>query len=156
MEFEFHVGDLLASGEEVIAHGCNCLGFMGAGIAGQIAKAYPTVYYDYREQVGRHNFRIGSCLPVVVHDARLGERTVFNLGTQWYTGADATYWGVSLSFSNMAEYCSEFTIERVAIPRIGCGIGGLKWDSVQQAIDAFVSSSTIPELTIAVYDFEAP
>ena len=34
-------GDLFDTDHQIIAHGCNCRGGYGAGIAGQMAKKYP-------------------------------------------------------------------------------------------------------------------
>jgi len=124
------VGDLLKSDERFIAHGCNTRGAMGAGIAGVIARAYPEVERVYAEHCRTRDFIVGTCQAVIV-DERGFRRTVFNLGTQRYPGKDATYWAVMLSFGNLFEHCVSHGISRVGIPRIGCGIGGLDWNSVE-------------------------
>ena len=128
------VGDLLKSDEQFIAHGCNTKGAMGAGIAGVIARAYPEVERVYSAHCRTRDFMVGTCLPVTV-DERDFRRTVFNLGTQRLPGADATYWGVMLSFGNLFEYCVAHGITRVGIPRVGCDIGGLDWNSVEWVIN---------------------
>jgi O-acetyl-ADP-ribose deacetylase (regulator of RNase III) len=123
------IGDLIQSDEEFIAHGCNTKGAMGAGIARVIARQYPEVERVYSAHCRTRDFVVGSCLPV-----RVDDRTVFNLGTQEFPGADASYWGIMLSFGNLFEHCRAHGIERVAIPRIGCGIGGLDWNAVEWVI----------------------
>ncbi len=151
MTFEFHDGDLLESGEPIIAHGANCRGVMGAGIALQIAQTYPDVLVAYQGACKRYNFRLGSAQPVWT-ERHGDERCVINLGTQKEPGPNATAWGVFLSFANLAEWCANLKITRVAIPRIAAGIGGLNWQNVvQPTIQKALNSATQP-LTIAVYD----
>lgn len=160
MEFEYVIGDLIKSDEEVIAHGCNCVGVMGAGIALQVARVYPVVEYHYKQAVQRGTFPLGSAQ--LIHPN--GFRRVFNLGTQFQPGRDASLRAVYLSFTNMAETCYVQKIKRVAIPRIGCGIGGLEWDPIVQsdglvttpgveyAITEAIRRSSADDLMVAVYD----
>lgn len=126
------VGDLLASDEKFIAQGCNTHGVMGAGIALHIANKYPEVERVYAAYCRTRDFTVGSCLPVTDRDSGV---TVFNLGTQRNPGKDGSYWAIMLSFGNLFEYCVRYGIERVAIPRIGCGIAGLDWSCVEFIID---------------------
>lgn len=136
---EYVTGDLLKSAEIDIAHGCNTAGVMGAGIARVIAEMHPEVRHTYQRRcVKTRDFVLGTAQPVIVpisqHNASM--RTIWNLGTQRNPGADATLWGIMLSFGNMFEQMVAWQVDRVAIPRIGCGIGGLKWDDVARTIDA--------------------
>lgn len=134
---EYITGDLLKSAEADIAHGCNTAGVMGAGIARVIAEQYPDIRHQYRRRCVKHEFVLGSAFPVMVKgDEKIGPyRMVWNLGTQVEPGANATLWGIMLSFGNMFEQMVEWDVSRVAIPRIGCGIGGLKWDQVAATIE---------------------
>jgi O-acetyl-ADP-ribose deacetylase (regulator of RNase III) len=40
-------GNIFESGAGIIAHGVNCKGAFGSGVAGQIAKLYPKTKSDY-------------------------------------------------------------------------------------------------------------
>lgn len=153
MNFTFVTGDLLASKEVVVAHGCNTQGTMGAGIAWEIARRYPEVETQYRKACGNKQFVIGSAQPVWT---RFPDRLVFNLGTQERPGRYATPWGVFLSFANLSERCYRLNINRVAIPRIATGYGGLTWDVVQDAISEAIDRSSGPYMTVVVYDLETP
>lgn len=125
-------GDLLASDEKFIAHGVNCLGLMGAGIAKAIAVKHPVVEKVYREECTERRLLPGGCLAVM---DKAADRYVFNLATQNSPGRDATYWRVAMAFGNMFEHCVAWGIKRVGIPRIGCGIGGLDWEPVEFIIN---------------------
>jgi O-acetyl-ADP-ribose deacetylase (regulator of RNase III) len=123
-------GDLIRSDEPVIAHGCNTQGRMGAGIASQIAAAYPLVLNENRRAVAKRQFVPGSAQLVICNP----KRSVFNLATQDAPGPHARNQWVHLAFRNMAERCAVENIERVAIPEIGCGLGGLNWADVENEI----------------------
>ena len=152
MTIEYVVGDLIESGEPVIAHGCNTVGVMGAGIARAVKDKWPEVYDQYDASCADGTFDAGSAQRCVGDD----DRTVYNLGTQRNPGASATYWLVFLSFANMFESMKTWGHDRVAIPRIGCGIGGLEWSGVAAAIDsALVSGGSEIEVVVYTHPSEA-
>lgn len=124
-------GDLLRSDEPVLGHGCNCQGIMGAGIAAQIAKAYPLVMHANQRDVKAGLFVPGAAQLVIANPAR----AIFNLGTQDKPGPRARLEWIYLAFRNMAERCATIGIQRVAVPAIGCGLGGLSWVDVEATID---------------------
>jgi O-acetyl-ADP-ribose deacetylase (regulator of RNase III) len=139
-DIEFKTGDLM-SGEhgEIIAHGCNCEGVMGAGVAALVRKKLPGLYGEYKKMCltdgGEYTFVPGmawyywnrSFKSTRIHG-------VYNLATQVRAGPDANLALIKLAFTNMAQHAHTNGIERVAIPRIGCGIGGLEWMHVEGAI----------------------
>lgn len=148
------VGDLLASDEKVIAHGCNTQGVMGAGIALAVASRYPEVERTYRAACKFRDFQVGTAQEVVLPDEGV---TVFNLGTQEFPGRNATYWAVTLSFGNMFERCRVTGVKRVGIPRIGCGIGGLDWSAVEWVLNGIINEwvPNAPEVVVYTHPKEA-
>lgn len=151
----YKTGDLMQADEIAIAHGCNTQGLMGAGVARLVRDKYPEAYDAYKWACDNRLFHVGSAQAVWVDPMFVvggGDRLVYNLGTQRLPGANATEWGVFLSFANMAEDAKARGIEAVAIPRIGCGIGGLTWWDVAPAIEEALNRSTHPDLHIIVYD----
>ena len=150
-------GDVLNVGEFVVAHGCNTVGVMGAGIAKQVRAEFPEVYAAYYGACIRGAFRLGSAQRCSDLDRRNSSleraRTIYNLGTQKRPGPDATAWGIFLSFANMFESMLAHDEHRVAIPRIGTGIGALSWtDDVAPAITEAISQVS-GEVRVVVYDF---
>lgn len=125
------VTKLLDSGAvELIAHGCNCQNIMGAGIAKTLKEKYPAVFEADTEHHRLFNkeYMLGtpSIARVSPKGAEHGKRKlVANLYTQFNLGADAQYQHVMTAFTALNRYCKERTIERIAIPLIGAGIGGL-------------------------------
>lgn len=143
-------GDLLdAPEEQIVAHGCNTVGAFGAGVAGQIARRLPDVARMYKEAAPH---QLGAAQ--LTYD---GGRWVFNLMTQRLPGANARLSAITTAFTNMAEkiHRRDDLPRIVAIPRIGCGIGGLTWQEVEPAIVNGVLDSSINHLTIVVYNLPA-
>jgi O-acetyl-ADP-ribose deacetylase (regulator of RNase III) len=144
INWEFKVGDLVRSDEPVLAHGCNTAGVMGAGIARQIREEIPEAFRAYQNEMPH---ALGSAQYVWT-----GTRSVFNLMTQRVPGPDARYGAITMAFANMAEIMFHQGLDRVAIPKIGAGIGGLDFEGdVVPAIELGLSLSDISGITIAVY-----
>lgn len=154
MTISFKTGDLMEATETAIAHGCNTQGVMGAGVARLVRDWHPDVYDAYRTACQSGEFRVGTAQAVWADPRNGPDRLVYNLGTQRHPGANATYWGVFLSFANMAEDAHVRGIKEIACPRIAAGIGGMKWPDVFEAIEEALDRSTHPDLHIVVYDLE--
>lgn len=114
------------------AHGVNCMGLMGAGIAKQFRERYPENYKLYKEHCSHEMNEWWGVFPTFEKDVH-----ILNLASQRQPGKDATLERVRIAFAGMFDYAestSDFldkpTITSIAMPLIGCGIGGLKWDDV--------------------------
>lgn len=164
MRVQHVVGDLINSGEIVIAHGCNTRGAFAAGVAGAIKAAHPEVEAEYQHAVRRGEFQAGTA-QLVWTTTTVGPidtlRRVFNLATQREPGrcsglGTAAYWPVYLAVANMVETCQSKRIGRVAMPRIGCGIADLKWSLVETILNGmyeYVPNG--PEIVVYTHPSEA-
>jgi O-acetyl-ADP-ribose deacetylase (regulator of RNase III) len=114
---------------DTIAHGVNCLGLMGAGVAVPIKNMFPNNYLTYKEMCFQRVLTPGSILPVVDNGV-----TVVNMATQFQVGANATYEYIDESASNLYSFAHRNNVPVVKLPKIGCGIGGLKWEVVSKLL----------------------
>ncbi|MDR2270373.1 MAG: macro domain-containing protein [Sphingobacterium sp.] len=112
------------------AHGCNCAGAMGKGIALQFKEKYNQMYLEYKKRCKDGDFSLGD-----VFSYNYGEGTIFNLGTQktWKTKAELK--ATEDSLLKMLAYARQNNIEKIALPKIAAGLGGLNWGDVKSIID---------------------
>lgn len=129
-------GDLFAANERAIAHGCNCHGVMGAGVARIVRNQFPHAFADYRVACEEKQFYPGVAQPVVCFSNfdPAEATTVYNLATQNAPGANAKIEYVAYALSSMRRHMDFVGNRRIAMPRIGAGIGGLVWEQVETVI----------------------
>lgn len=128
-------GSLFFSTADALAHGVNCQGAMGAGIAAQFAKRWPEMARDYKAFCkSRFLFQGGDVLTWKTPEGR----HIYNLATQYNLGPNATFGNVVLSVNKMLELAKRHGVNSIAMPRIGCGIGGLTWEEMGPAIKEIV------------------
>lgn len=133
-------GDLFETDSPVIAHGCNCRGVMGAGVAKIVAQKYPDVRRIYKNLCSEDKFQLGYCQLIY---SQFGSKIIANLGTQYYPGADARLNAIEMALENLGIQLKAFDINEVALPMIGCGIGGLKWEDVSVIVKKFAETHKI-------------
>jgi O-acetyl-ADP-ribose deacetylase (regulator of RNase III) len=148
-------GDLLETDCQLIAHGVNCQGVMGSGVARALYEKWPRVkdfYLDYFTEfnagVEGENF-LGQ-IDVLIVDRKTGQQ-VANCFTQQYYGGDG---GRYLSYDALVDcmkrlysYANQFGIKEIAMPKIGCGLAGGDWEIVK----AILNSIFTDDFTIKVY-----
>lgn len=127
------------------AHGCNCAGAMGKGIALQFKDQFPKMYIEYKKLCKEGLFSLGD-----VFTYNYDNGTIFNLGTQttWKTKADIN--AVESSLIKMLSYAQQNNISKIALPKIGAGLGGLNWDDVKFVIDKV--SKDYPKIDLFVVE----
>lgn len=143
MTVEYISGDLFLSRAQTLAHGVNCRGRMGAGIAVEFRRRFPKMYKDYRQRCHREELRPG--------DLFLWKDStpwILNLATQDRTsGARFTF--VEACLTRLARDYANEGITSLAMPRIAAGLGGLVWSEVRELIDSILGPLPIP---LFVYD----
>jgi O-acetyl-ADP-ribose deacetylase (regulator of RNase III) len=130
MPVVFIKGDLFATeGLAAYAHGCNCAGAMGAGIAIEFKKRWPRMYDEYALRCTDRRFQLGDVF-VWSEDGV----TVYNLGTQEHWRKKSQLPALAKSLRTMVTLAANAGVERVGLPRIGAGLGGLDWMRVKRVL----------------------
>ncbi len=126
----FVVGDLFANRyrAEMLAHGCNCIGSMGGGIAAAFAARFPQMEEQYMKLCEKMNPEelAGKAFYWVA-----GDFIVCNMFTQKAPGANAEYSLIEQSFLDCKQMLIFTSIKTLAMPAIGSGIGGLDLEKVK-------------------------
>ena len=132
-------GDLVkAKNIDVFVHQCNCFATMGAGIAKQIAMAYPEV-----KEADKQNFKergaygqLGTILPVHCHDGRF----CVNMYSQFHygKGKQTDYEAFSKCLRELTWFAKDRPKKIIGFPYgIGCGLAGGDWNIVSRMIRSF-------------------
>lgn len=124
-----------------VAHGCNCFHLMGAGVAGQLAKAYPPIL-----EVDKSDTFLGDTEKLGYFTKATGKKGqfCFNLYTQFDPGRNLDYGALANSMINLNKWAENLLVPpTVYMPRIGCGIAGGDWEKVKTIIDLFTDNVRI-------------
>ena len=140
MSIKFVSGDLLSDeGITAIAHGCNCQGVMGSGIALPIKIRYPKNFTNYNLLC-----KVGTFVPGFVYHSFEEGKHIFNCATQNHFGDAKLIW-IDICLKRMLEIAKYHQIKQIGMPRIGAGLGGLEWVDVKELmikrLDEFCSTS---------------
>lgn len=126
-------GNLLNAEQNLIIHQCNAMGVMGSGVAKAIRDKHPQAYIDYInyfELIPKRK-RVGMVQYTIVNDSR----TVANLIGEYHYlprgELHTDYDALRAGFNAIKEY----TREDIAMPKIGCGLGGGDWNVVSALIE---------------------
>ncbi|MCB9601486.1 MAG: macro domain-containing protein [Sandaracinus sp.] len=144
MPTSFVTGDLFAAPDlDALAHGCNCAGAMGKGIAIEFRARFPKMYAEYKNRCLAGTFALGD-----VFCWRSGAVTVFNLGTQksWRTKAELG--AIEQALRTMVDEAQTLGVRRIGLPRIGAGLGGLSWDAEVKPLLERIGDATTVELVV--------
>lgn len=90
----------------------------------------------------------GEFCPGDVFDYDYGGGHIYNLGTQvtWRTRAEIEYIEGSLDRMLYLAVCND--VKAIAMPAIGAGLEGLKWDDVKRCIERVASSYPMVDLYV--------
>lgn len=144
---EFLRGDLFASGADVLCNAVNTEGIMGKGIALEFKRRWPAMYESYKR----------ACVTGQLVRERLHVWTdpdgqiIVNLVTKFGWRANSRPEYISAALVALRRYLVRVsnTGLSVAVPALGCGLGGLPWVSVRNLISVYLD-----ELPNKIYVYE--
>lgn len=157
-------GDLIELAKQgrfgIIAHGCNCFNTMGAGIARQIAIAFPRAAIEDAKTKSGDKSKLGtvgwSCSFINGEGDYI---TIANCYTQYDPGRHFNYKAIRSCMREMKKYIAidkatysrqGITYEpRIGLPKIGAGIAGGDWDKISEIIEEELQGE---DFTIVEYD----
>lgn len=129
-------GDIWQTSCKWIVVPVNCMGVMGAGLAKQAEKLFP---------VQSKNYKL-ACSECVVHPGNfVYEEPLIFLPTKkhWRNPSQLGWVREGLEALRGSVVCQEQPYESIAIPALGCGLGGLAWPTVRPLIAKFMSDLPI-------------
>lgn len=142
-------GNLLAAPTEALVNTVNTVGVMGKGIALQFKENFPNNFKIYQKASKNGEMKVGKML-VVRENTLDGEKIIINFPTktEWYKKSQYSY--IEEGLKNLVQVIHEYKIKSVALPPLGCGNGGLKWDKVKLLLEKYLTP--LKDVRIIIYE----
>ena len=148
-DIQFTTGDIFAADVEALVNPVNCVGVMGAGLALEFKKRFPgnfDAYYIRHLSKGIHPgmtycFKTGTLKNPVF---------IINFPTKRHWSDKSRMEDIESGLMVLIVCIKEFDIRSIAIPALGCGLGGLNWANVRpRIVDAL---SGIYDLRVIIFE----
>jgi O-acetyl-ADP-ribose deacetylase (regulator of RNase III) len=146
---ELTKGNLLHPDTEAIVNAVNCVGVMGRGIAAQFKRRFPANFKAYEAACKRQEVVPGKMF--IFETWRLtNPRFIVNFPTKRHWRGSSRIEDIQSGLAALIADVKRLGIQSIAVPRLGCGLGGLDWKDVRPLIErAFVG---LPDVRVVVFE----
>lgn len=137
---QYKKGNLFDDRSEAFVNAVNTIGVMGAGIAAQFKQRYPEMYKQYKLDCQAQKVKLGKMN--VFERPSDNPRVIVNFPTLEDWGDQSKLSDIEAGLVDLVDVVKQHDIQSIAIPPLGCGVGGLQWNDVKQLIEeAFENES---------------
>ncbi len=146
---KYIIGNLLEAETDALVNTVNTVGVMGKGIALQFKERFPMNFKIYADACKKGQMEVGKML-VIKENVLHGEKLIINFPTkiEWFKKSQYSY--IEDGLKDLAKVIEEYQIKSIAIPPLGCGNGGLKWEKVKLMLDKYLGH--LSNITIQIYE----
>ena len=173
---EYKTGDIFAEDVKALVAPVNCVGVMGRGLALQFKREFPDNFKKYSEKCKDEEIRPGNMFVFETSSNRQSEQLGLTLETQpgnkfaseARRTADPKYiinfptkrdWrrksrmdDIESGLASLAEEIRTRRIRSIAIPALGCGLGGLPWRKVRELMEAKLKPLAEAGVQIVIFE----
>jgi O-acetyl-ADP-ribose deacetylase (regulator of RNase III) len=143
-------GNLLAAEADALVNTVNTVGVMGKGIALQFKRAFPENYKAYKRACDEGAVELGR---MFIWDAgALADdrpRYIINFPTKKHWRSKSKVSDIRAGLDDLVRQLEDLSIKSVAVPPLGCGHGGLRWEQVRPLIEK--AFEKIPNVDVLLY-----
>lgn len=144
-------GDILKADAEALVNTVNCVGFMGRGIAAQFKRAFPANFVAYEGQCKRGEMRPGRMFTFAT-GALTNPKFVINFPTKRHWRGKSRMEDIESGLVDLIREVRRLELKSIAVPPLGCGLGGLNWADVRPRIET--SFAEVPDVRVLLFDPE--
>ena len=130
---EFKTGDILSEDASALVNTVNCVGIMGKGTALRFKKAFPENFKAYSEACRNRQVAPGRMFVFETDEFFPSYVINFPTKTHWRSRSRMEY--IDNGLKDLRKEIRNRGIRSIAIPALGCGLGGLSWDEVRPRIE---------------------
>ena len=142
---KYCTGDILKAETKAIVIPVNCVGIMGRGLAKQFKEKYSEAYSVYRRRCDDKVLGPGGLIAIGVHrgppsggPGPYDNLLAIMLATKNHWRQPSKLEWIIEGMKNLNEYIEKTKLESVALPKVGCGHGGLSWLTVRPIVFAAI------------------
>lgn len=142
-------GNILEADAEALVNTVNSVGVMGKGIALQFKKAFPENYETYRKAAKRGEVYPGRMF-IYATGRMVNPKFIVNFPTKRHWNKPSSLEDIWIGLLALVEDVKRLGIRSIALPPLGCGLGGLNWKDVRPLIvQAF---EELPDVHVMLYE----
>ena len=142
------MGNIFLSPAQALVNPVNCVGVMGKGLAAQFRDHFVENHIQYKLACKNGELRVG--IPYLHDEGRFAKpRYIINFPTKKHWKNQSQLEDIDRGLISLAGIVTLMKIKSIAIPALGCGLGGLDWKDVKTLIERYMSDL---EATIYVYE----
>lgn len=143
---EFLKGDLFKSKADALVNPVNCEGVMGKGLAKEFKLRWPEMFRSYQQSCGAGELRPGG---VVLYKHSVPNIVLFATKGNWRQPSQYVY--IEDGLKQLKKELPTWLISSIAMPAVGCGLGGLAWPTVRGMIERQLADV---QIRVEVYEPE--
>ena len=149
---EFTQGNLFEAEVDALVNTVNTVGVMGKGIALQFSRQFPEILPLYEEACKNGKLTVGKVQTIQLSllTGMNGPRFIINFPTKKHWKGDSKIEYIESGLLSLRDELQKNGIKSVAVPPLGCGLGGLNWRDVRTKI--IESLGDLMDVRIVVFE----
>lgn len=140
-------GNLLNSEADALVNTVNTVGVMGRGIALQFRQDFSENFRLYQAACRQGKVHIGEMF--ITRTTQLTPAYIINFPTKVHWREQARIENIQTGLIDLVVKVKEYGIHSIALPPLGCGLGGLRWEQVRSLIEE--AFSVLPDVEVIIF-----
>jgi len=136
--------DIFDSEADTLTNTINIVGVMGKGLALEFKQRYPDMFKDYKSRCNNGLVIMGE--PYLYKDKVI---KVLNFPTKNHWRDKSNIKDIEKGLAFLSSNYKDMDIKSLALPPLGCGLGGLNWKDVRPLVYKYLDNL---EIDVIVYE----
>ncbi len=143
----YKTGNLFSEDAEALVNTVNCAGVMGRGVALQFKRQFPENFKTYEKACKQKTIVPGKMFVYKTGNV-INPKFIINFPTKRHWRGASRIEDIKAGLVDLVNVIQTYDIKSVALPPLGCGLGGLKWNDVQEQIEKTLNYKIKAKVTV--------
>lgn len=142
-------GNIFNSDCQYLVNPVNTVGVMGKGLALDFKNKFPDNFKKYRKYCKSGEFTVGKLLIISENNKKIVN---FPTKLHWKNKSEINY--ILEGLAKLKTAIEKYNIKSIAMPKLGCGLGGLDWNIVYSEITKWynqLDKQITKDLVVEIY-----